>query len=326
MEALIYPNVLGNTKVRTYDDLLDEDKTNPIYIACVTGNILIIIIVILNIHLHIPMYFFVLNLSIVDLGYITVTIPKVIANSLMKTKIILYSHCAAQMFSFVLFAASEFFLLTVMAYDRYVAICHPLQYETLMDRSRCIQMASCAWMGGILTAILHTGVTFANTFCSNVIYQFFCEIPEILRLSCSDMYLIEIGAIIFSGFLYFACFVFIVNSYGQIFKAIIRISSVKDRQKAFSTCLPHLIVVSLFFFFGLFAYFRPINRIPSQMDLVAAVAYCVVPPCMNPVIYSMRNKDIKRGLWKLIAWRSFRGKNPSYCKLLSFTCITVVFV
>ncbi|XP_070584580.1 olfactory receptor 14A16-like [Erythrolamprus reginae] len=280
-----------------------------IYISSVMLNMLIIITIILNIHLRIPMYFFVLNLSIVDLGQVTVIIPKVIANSLMKTKIILYSHCAAQMFSFVLFAASEFFLLTVMAYDRYVAICHPLQYETLMDRSRCIQLASCAWMGGILTAILHTGVTFANTFCSNVINQFFCDIPEILRLSCSDMYLIEIGAIVLTASLYFACFVFIVTTYGQIFKAIIKISSVKVRQKAFSTCLPHLIVVSLFFFFGLFAYFRPINRTPSQMDLVAGIAYSVLPPCMNPVIYSMRNKDIKQGLWKLIAWRFFREKN-----------------
>ncbi|XP_032092047.1 olfactory receptor 14I1-like [Thamnophis elegans] len=282
-----------------------------IYISGVMGNLLIILTVILNIHLHIPMYFFLLNLSIVDLGFLTVTIPKVIANSLMRTKIIFYSHCVAQMFSFVLFAASDFFLLTVMAYDRYVAICYPLQYETLMDRHRCIQMASCAWIGGILTAILHTGATFANTFCSNVINQFFCEIPQVLRLSCSDMYLIEIGAIFFSASLYFACFVFIVNSYGQIFKAVVRISSIQARQKAFSTCLPHLIVVSMFFIFGLFTYFRPINKTPSQMDLVASIAYCVVPPCMNPVIYSMRNKDIKRGLWKLIVWKFFRGeKNP----------------
>lgn len=274
-----------------------------IYISGVMGNLLIMIIVILNIHLHTPMYFFILNLSIIDLGYITVTIPKAIANSLMRTRIILYSHCAAQMFSFVLFAASEFLLLTVMAYDRYVAICHPLQYETLMDTHRCIQMASCAWMVGILTATLHTGATFASTFCSNVINQFFCEIPQLLRLSCSDMYLIEIGAIVLTVCLYFACFVFIINSYGQIFKATVRILSVQGRQKALSTCLPHLVVVSTFFFFGIFAYLRPINRTPSQMDLVAAIAYCVVPPCMNPVIYSMKNTDIKQGLCKLIAWR-----------------------
>ncbi|KAM6448992.1 olfactory receptor 14A16-like [Liasis olivaceus] len=279
-----------------------------IYTASVIGNLLIILIIILNIHLHTPMYFFVLNLSVIDLGYISVIIPKVMANSLMRTRIILFSHCVAQMFSSVVFAASEILLLTVMAYDRFVAICHPLQYESIMDRSRCIQLATYTWMMAIVIATLHTGATFASPFCSNVIHQFFCEIPQLLRLSCSDMYLIEIWAIALSIVLYVACFLFIVISYTQILKAVVRIPSEQGRQKAFSTCLPHLIVLSMVYLFGFFAYLRPKNRIPSQMDLVATIGYCVVPPFMNPVIYSMRNRDMKRGLWKLIAWR-YSGKN-----------------
>ncbi|XP_054849955.1 olfactory receptor 14A16-like [Eublepharis macularius] len=270
------------------------------YLVALMGNLLIITIIVLNHHLHTPMYFFVLNLSIVDLGYISVTIPKAMANSLMKTRWILYSHCVVQTFSFVLFGASEFFLLTVMAYDRYVAICHPLHYETVMKRGACIQMAGFAWTFGLLTATLHTAATFASPFCSNVINQFFCEIPQLLKLTCSNMYLLEVGALILTGCLYFSCFLFILMSYMHIFKAVMRIPSVQGRQKAFSTCLPHIIVLSMFYFFGVFAYLRPINRTPSRMDLLAAVAYCVVPPFMNPLIYSMRNKDIKAALWKLI--------------------------
>ncbi|XP_015282222.1 PREDICTED: olfactory receptor 14A16-like [Gekko japonicus] len=270
------------------------------YIVALMGNLIIITIIVLNHHLHTPVYFFVLNLSAVDLGYISVTIPKVMANSLMKTKWILYSHCVAQTFSFVLFGASEFFLLTVMAYDRYAAICHPLHYETVMNRVACVQMAAFAWTFGLLTATLHTGATFASPFCSNVINQFFCEIPQLLKITCSHMYLLEVGAIILTGCLYFSCFLFILISYVQIFKAVMRIPSVQGRQKAFSTCLPHIIVLFMFYSFGVFAYFRPTNRTPSKVDLVAAVAYCVVPPFLNPLIYSMRNKDIKGALWKLI--------------------------
>ncbi|XP_053120419.1 olfactory receptor 14I1-like [Hemicordylus capensis] len=274
-----------------------------IYLTALMWNLLIIAVVILNEHLHKPMHFFVLNLSVVDLGYISVTIPKVMANSIMKTRWILYSHCVAQLFFFVLFGASEFLLLTVMAYDRYVAICYPLHYEMMINRGSCIGMAGFAWMLGVLTATLYAGATFASPFCSNIIHQFFCEIPTLLMLSCSDMYLIEVGAIVLTGCLYFGCILFILITYVQIFKAVMRIPSAQGRQKAFSTCLPHLIVLSMFYFFGVFAYFRPTNRTPSQLDLVAAVAYCVVPPFLNPIIYSMRNKDIKGGMWKLIDWR-----------------------
>lgn len=281
------------------------------YLVALIGNLLIISIIVFNPHLHTPMYFFVLNLCVTDFGYISVTIPKAMINSFMKSRQILYFHCVAQVFSFVLFGACEIFLLTIMAYDRYVAICQPLHYETVMSTTKCIQMACFSWLMGLLTSALHTGATFAISFCSNIINQFFCEIPKMLRLSCSDMYLIEIGAFAVSGSMYFICFLLVLLSYVQIFKAVMRIPTTHGRQKAFSTCLPHLIVLSMFYSSGLFAYAQPLNGTPSQMDLVVAVTYCVVPPFMNPIIYSMRNKDIKGGLWNLLNWR-YSGKTIHY--------------
>ncbi|XP_044840674.1 olfactory receptor 14A16-like [Mauremys mutica] len=193
-----------------------------------------------------------------------------------------------------------------MAYDRYVAICQPLHYESVMNRRACVQMAASAWIGGILYAALHTGNTFAVTFCAgNIVDQFFCEIPQLLKLSCSDLYLGEIGALIFSACIALSCFVFIIVSYVQIFNTVLRIPSEQSRHKAFSTCLPHLTVVSLFVFTGIFAYLKPTSSSASGLDLVMAVLYSVVPPMMNPVIYSMRNKEIKSSLRRLTVGKLF---------------------
>ncbi|KAM9119086.1 olfactory receptor 14A16-like [Pangshura tecta] len=280
-----------------------------IYLAALTGNLLVITVVALDHHLHTPMYFFLMNLSVLDLGFISVTVPKSIANSLLNTRSISYSGCIAQVFLFFFFALADFALLTVMAYDRYVAICKPLHYETIMNRRACIQMAASAWISGVLNSALHTGSTFTITFCGgNMIDQFFCEIPQLLKLACSDSYLSEVGVIAFNAFLGLSCFVLIIVSYIQIFTTVLRIPSGQGRHKAFSTCLPHLIVVSLLVCTGTFAYLKPTSRSASGLDLMLTVLYSVVHPMMNPLIYSMRNKEIKAALKKL-TWHRLLTKN-----------------
>uniref|UniRef100_A0A8C3XME3 Olfactory receptor n=1 Tax=Chelydra serpentina TaxID=8475 RepID=A0A8C3XME3_CHESE len=273
-----------------------------LYLISLLGNLLVITAIALDCHLHTPMYFFLMNLSILDLGSVSVTIPKSMANSLMNTRSISYPGCVAQVFLFAFFASADYAILTVMAYDRYVAICQPLHYETVMNRRACVQMAASAWISVILYSAVHTGNTFAISFCGgNMVDQFFCEIPQLLKLACSDSDLSEVGFLIFSLFLWLSCFVFIIVSYVQIFTTVVRIPSDQGRHKAFSTCLPHLIVVSLFLCTATFAYLKPISSSPSVQNLLVAVLYSVLPPMMNPIIYSMRNKELKGALSKLIA-------------------------
>ncbi|XP_006135764.2 olfactory receptor 14A16-like isoform X2 [Pelodiscus sinensis] len=276
-----------------------------VYLAALLGNLLIITAIALDHRLHTPMYFFLVNLSILDLGSISVTVPKSMVNTLMHTRSISFPACVSQVFFFLVFAAADLSLLTVMAYDRYVAICHPLHYERVMSRRACVQMGVGAWITSILYSAMHTGNTFRFPFCqSNVIDQFFCEIPPLLKLACSDSYLSKVGVLAFSVFLALSYFVFIIVSYVQIFKAVLRIPSEQGRHKAFSTCLPHLAVVSLFTCTASYAYVKPISSSTSNLDLVVGVLYSVVPPMMNPVIYSMRNKEIKASLKKLIVRKS----------------------
>ncbi|XP_065509500.1 olfactory receptor 14J1-like, partial [Caloenas nicobarica] len=190
------------------------------------------------------MYFFLLNLSLLDLGSISTILPKFLANSLWETRAISYTGCAAQLFFFLFCATAEYCLLTIMAYDRYVAICKPLHYRTLLGSRACVHMAAAAWATGFLYSLLHTVSTFSlPLYKGNALDQFFCEIPQILKLSCSDTYLREVGLIVFSACLISVCFIFIVLSYVQIFRAVLRIPSEQGRHKAFSTCLPHLAVV-----------------------------------------------------------------------------------
>ncbi|XP_064360651.1 olfactory receptor 14A16-like [Dromaius novaehollandiae] len=275
-----------------------------IYPAALLGNGLIITAIACDHHLHTPMYFFLLNLSILDLGCISTTVPKSMANSLWDTRAISYAGCAAQVFLLLFLFPTEYSLLTVMAYDRYIAICRPLHYGTIMDSRACVKMAAAAWASGFINALLHTANTFSIPLCQgNVVEQFFCEIPQILKLSCSDSYLREVGLLVFTACLGFGCFIFIVLSYVQIFTAVLRIPSEQGRHKAFSTCLPHLAVVSLFISTGMFAYLKPPSLSSPVLDLVVAVLYSVVPPAVNPLIYSMRNKELKDALKKLIKWK-----------------------
>ncbi|XP_066841152.1 olfactory receptor 14C36-like [Anser cygnoides] len=272
-----------------------------IYLAALLGNGLILTAVACDHRLHTPMYFFLLNLALLDLGCISTTLPKAMANALWDSRAISYQGCAAQVFFFLFFISAEYYTLTVMSYDRYVAICKPLHYGSLVGSRACAQMAAAAWGSGFLNAVLHTATTFSLPLCQgNAVDQFFCEIPQILKLSCSDAYLREVGALVFSVFLLFGCFVFIVVSFVQIFRAVLRIPSEQGRHKAFSTCLPHLAVVSLFVSTAMFAYLKPPSISSPSLDLVVAVLYSVVPPAVNPLIYSMRNKELKQALWKLM--------------------------
>ncbi|XP_062992532.1 olfactory receptor 14I1-like [Elgaria multicarinata webbii] len=271
-----------------------------LYLATVTENLLIIAAVAFDPHLHTPMYFFLMNLAMQDIGSVSVIIPKSAISSLMNSNHISYSGCVAQILLFVFFVGSDIALLTVMAYDRYVAICNPLQYEMVMNRVACTQMVGCVWIACLLNAVLHTGGTFANTFCSNVVNQFFCEIPHLLKLACSDVYVIEVGVVVFSITIGFSCFIFIIVTYAQIFTAVLKIPSVQGRKKAFSTCLPHLVVFTLFLLMACFAYLRPTSNKPTHLDLILTIIYSIIPPVLNPLIYSMRNKDIKAALLRLL--------------------------
>ncbi|XP_008937425.1 PREDICTED: olfactory receptor 14A16-like, partial [Merops nubicus] len=241
-----------------------------IYLAALLGNGLIITTIAWDHHLHTPMYFFLFNLALLDLASISTTVPKAMANSLWGTRDISYSGCATQVFLFLLFLSVEFSLLTIMSYDRYVAICKPLHYGTLLG-SR-----------------------------GNALDQFFCEIPQILKLSCSQSSRREICLIMVSSSLVFGCFVFIVVSYVEIFRAVLRMPSEQGRHKAFSTCLPHLAVLSLFVSTAMFAYLKPPSISSPLLNLVVSVLYSVVPPAVNPLIYSLRNQELKDGLRKLL--------------------------
>ncbi|XP_050572710.1 olfactory receptor 14I1-like [Cygnus atratus] len=272
-----------------------------IYLAALLGNGLILTAVACDHRLHTPMYFFLLNLALLDLGTITTTVPKAMANSLWDTRAISYSGCVAQVFFFALFVAAEFSLLTIMAYDRYIAICKPLHYRTIMDSRTCVNMAAAAWGSTFLNAVLHTSNTFSLPLCQgNALDQFFCEIPQILKLSCSDAYLREVGFLVVSVCIVFGCFAFILFSYVQILRAVLRIPLEQGRHKAFSMCFPHLAVVSLFISTGTFAYLKPSSMSSSSLNLLLAVLYSVVPPAVNPLIYSMRNKELKDAVWKLM--------------------------
>ncbi|XP_070623232.1 olfactory receptor 14I1-like [Erythrolamprus reginae] len=272
-----------------------------LYLITLTGNFLIISAIAFDSHLHTPMYFFLMNLALQNIGSVSVIIPKSIFNSFINRRWISYTECVTQVLLFLFFVDSDISLLTVMAFDRYVAICNPLQYEMIMNRKACTQMVGSVWIASLFNAVLNTTGTFLTPFCSNIINQFFCEIPHLLKIACSDLYITEIGVVVFSITLAFGCFVFIVATYVEIFLAVLRIPSVQGRKKAFSTCLPHLIIFSIFLFTGCFAYLRPMSEKPSHIDFAITVMYSIIPPMINPLIYSLRNNDIKTALSRMFA-------------------------
>ncbi|XP_074168104.1 olfactory receptor 14A2-like [Sminthopsis crassicaudata] len=285
-----------------------------IYLVALMGNILIFTLISLEGKLHTPMYFFLKNLSFLDLCFISITVPKSIANSLSRSCSISFLGCVSQLFLMILFAASELFLLTAMSYDRYVAICQPLQYEVIMTRGTCVKMAAASWLSGGLFGALYSASTFTLPFCdSKEIHQFFCDVPSLLRISCSETHLAIDVTMAFGLGLGILCFISIAVSYGPIFSTVLKIPTTEGKSKAFSTCLPHLIVLMVFVTTGVIAYLKPPEESDSILDLSLSLFYTVVPPTLNPVIYSLRNKDIKNALMKLIAWKYFSKELIAKC-------------
>ncbi|XP_038598959.1 olfactory receptor 14A2-like [Tachyglossus aculeatus] len=268
-----------------------------VYLAALLGNLLIIAVTTLDQRLHTPMYFFLKNLSFIDLCYISTAVPKSIVNSLTSDNSISFLGCVSQLFLMVLFAGSEFFLLTAMSYDRYAAICSPLRYELIVNKIACVCILAASWLSGGLFGILFTASTFSVTFCGpNAFQQFFCDIPALLKISCSEVH-IAIDVSVAAGVcVYVICFIYITLSYVFIFSAVLRMPSSEGRTKAFSTCLPHLTVIIIFLVTGAFAYLRPPSDSPSALDLLVSMFYTVVPPTVNPLIYSLRNRDLKAAL------------------------------
>ncbi|XP_062992720.1 olfactory receptor 14A16-like [Elgaria multicarinata webbii] len=271
-----------------------------IYLTALVGNFLIITAVALNHHLHSPMYFFLVNLSLVDVSYISTTVPKSLSVSLTNNRVISFPGCVTQVFLVVTLVGFELALLAIMAYDRYVAICHPLQYRLIMSRSACIQMTAASGISFLLHAALETSFTFRLNFCgTNIVGQYFCDIPQLQMISCSSPKNNQLLILVVGLSLSFFSFALIFTSYGYILSAVLKIPSVQGRYKAFSTCTPHLTVFSIFIVTVVFSYMKPKALSSRTVDLLSAVFYTVLPPTLNPIIYSLRNRDIQEAVQKI---------------------------
>ncbi|XP_004622208.1 olfactory receptor 14J1-like [Sorex araneus] len=271
-----------------------------LYLLALAGNMLIITTTSLDDSLQSPMYFFLKHLSFLDLCYISVTVPRFIYNSFLQSGNISFWECVLQCFVFTLCAGAEMAMLTLMSYDRYVAICLPLHYDVIMDIRTCVHGVAAVWVSGAISGVMHTAATFSIRFCGpRVIHQFFCDISQILRLSCSNDYIYEVGVTVFLVLVACLCFTFIGFSYMQIFSSVLRMPSAEGRAKAFSTCLPHLAVVLLFLSTAAFEHFKSHSDYPTVSDILFTIMYTVVPPTFNPMIYSLRNKAVKLAVRKV---------------------------
>ncbi|KAM6160840.1 LOW QUALITY PROTEIN: olfactory receptor 5J3-like [Erethizon dorsatum] len=275
-----------------------------IYLITLLGNWGMIILIWLNVPLHTPMYFFLSNLSFCDICYSTVFAPKMLVNFL-KPKLSTFHGCVLQSFFFAVYVTTEGILLSMMAYDRYVAIANPLSYTVVMTQSICVQMVLASYLGGLINALTHTLGLLKLDFCGpNVVNHFFCDIPPLLRLACSDAHMNELLLLIFSGVIAMFTFVVVMVSYIRIIIAIQRIRSAEGRRKAFSTCVSHLTAVTLFYGSVTFSYVQPSSHYSLEQEKVSAVFYTLVIPMLNPMIYSLRNKDVKTAANRLRSvWR-----------------------
>lgn len=270
--------------------------------TALTGNIFFLLLIQADRRLHTPMYFFLSQLSIMDLTMMGTVVPKMAANFLLGSKFISWGGCATQVFLVVMVGGAECFLLAVMAYDRYVAVCHPLMYPVLMNWKVCRLMALASWMGGVADSMIDVGVVFSFPYCSSLqVDHFFCEVPALLRLSCAD-------TLLFEDLIYACCVVMlllplgvIVASYARILMAVMRMPSTEGKQKALTTCSTHLAVVGLYYGGAIFSYMQRASARTPAGDRATSIFYTVLTPMLNPLIYSLRNKDVMRALKKVLS-------------------------
>ncbi|XP_050018629.1 olfactory receptor 1468-like [Alexandromys fortis] len=271
------------------------------YLTTVMGNLIIIILILLDSHLHTPMYLFLSNLSFSDLCLSSVTMPKLLQTMKNNDLSIPYAGCLTQMYFLIVFGGMESFLLVVMAYDRYVAICFPLHYTSIMSPKLCVCLVVLCWVLTVLYSMLHTLLLARLSFCeNNVIHQFFCDISALLKLACSDIYINELMIFILGGLFSVIPFLLIVVSYVKIVCSILKVSSARVIHKVFSTCGSHLSVVSLFYGTLIGLYIFPSANNDTVKDTAMAMMYTAVTPMLNPFIYSLRNRDMKEALISVI--------------------------
>ncbi|XP_071972478.1 olfactory receptor 5AR1-like [Engystomops pustulosus] len=267
------------------------------YMVTFSGNLILIIVVQFNTQLRTPMYFFLTNLAFIDICLSSTVVPKILSNTLSSDQSISFFGCAAQLYFHLALGGSECLLLAIMAYDRYIAICKPLRYNTIMDNTFCLCLAGGCWIVSFLNSFLLTFFTFRLPFCrSNIISHFFCEMPPLFHISCRDTWLNELMKYIAVGLIVLGSFMLILMSYLFITLTILKIRSTRERQKAFSTCASHLTVVTLYYGAIMFMHLRPRYSYSPEQDRVVTVLYTVVTPMLNPIIYSIRNKDVKKAM------------------------------
>ncbi|XP_016161073.1 PREDICTED: olfactory receptor 1030-like [Ficedula albicollis] len=272
-----------------------------IYVITLLGNLGLLVLIWLLAQLHTPMYFFLSSLSFLDLCYSSCITPRLLRDLLDEDKVISHTACLTQFYFYVAFATTECYLLAAMAYDRYVAICQPLLYSLSMSPGICVLLVAGSCLAGVTNAALHTGLALGLSFCGpNVIDHFYCEAPPLFTLSCTDPAPNELGMFIMAGFNLAATILAILLSYAFILAAVLGMCSAAGRRKAFSTCTSHLAVVLLFYGSLLSMYSRRSSRSSRERDKVASVFYTMVTPMLNPFIYSLRNQEVKAGLWRLM--------------------------
>ncbi|XP_044162412.1 olfactory receptor 10C1-like, partial [Bufo gargarizans] len=271
-----------------------------VYLATLTGNGVVVCVVRSDPALHSPMYFFLCNLSILEIVYSSVTVPKILANLLSKDKKISFHGCAIQLFFFLALGTTECLLLAVMAFDRFTAICRPLYYSLVISAQNCCRLSAFSWLSGALLSMGQTLFIFSLPFCGpNVIDHFFCDIPPVLKLACSRTYLNEIAIFSVCVVILLMPFLLILGSYTQIISTLLKMTSVDNRGKAYSTCISHLTSVTLFYGTASFMYFRPRSSYSLETDRFLALFYSVVTPMLNPLIYTLRNQEVKLSFHKL---------------------------
>ncbi|XP_073491132.1 olfactory receptor 5AR1-like [Aquarana catesbeiana] len=265
-----------------------------IYLLTLFWNFLIIVLIVTNSHLHVPMYFFLGNLAGLDLCYSSLTVPRMLFDLHTERRKISIRTCITQVFFFLYLMGCEAFLLTVMSYDRYTAICHPLHYIQIMSWKVCVQLVSIVWCLSFTNSLVHTLHAFKLTFCrSDIIESFFCDLPQLFRISCSDIYINILLVFLSGGFLGSGSLIPTFLSYVYIFKAVLKIQAKGNRSKVFSTCVSHLTVMFMYYGSVMFNYFLPSTRHQFSGDKAVAVFYTVILPLLNPLIYSLRNQDFR---------------------------------